>query len=118
MAFLFKAGVLQTLLYPVTQVLDGLYHAGQFLLAGDPGFQLARLALESLSAVSQVLFASAIFFQLQDASQVRLGEPLHLLIQTPGRFAQVFSPRLEFLGQPGSALCPLQGLFDQGWMAK
>ncbi len=118
LAFLLKAGVLQTLVDAVTQVLNRLYHARQLLLAIHASFKLSLLARDCLCAVSQILLAPSIFFQLQDASQICLGEPLQLLFKAPGGFVQVFSPRLEFLGQPGTALCPSQRLFNQGGVAQ
>jgi hypothetical protein len=118
LAFLLKASVLQTLVDAMTPVLNRLYHARQLPLAVDTGFQLACLAGERLRTVSQILLASAIFFQLQDASQLRLGEPLLLLFEAPVGFPQVFAPGLELLGQPGTALCPSQRLFNQGGVAQ
>ena len=64
LAFLLKAGVLQTLVEAVTQVLNRLSPARQLLLAIHASFQLAFLAFDCLRAVSQILLAPAIFFQL------------------------------------------------------
>jgi hypothetical protein len=53
------------------------------------GFQLTLLALDHLRTLRQFPLATAILVPLHHTGQIRLGEPLQRLRQTPGRLLQV-----------------------------
>jgi hypothetical protein len=102
----------------LAKILDRRDHTRQFLLAMLPCFQLTLLALNHFRTPSQLLLAPAILVQFYDTSQIRLGEPLQLLRQTPGRCLQGGLPGLQFLRQPGAASSPPQCRFNLGRMAQ
>ncbi len=81
-------------------------------------FQLALLALSHRRTLRQFPLATAILVQLQHTGQIRLGEPLQLLRQTPGRLLQGGLPGRQFLRQPGAASSPPQCRFTLGGMAQ
>jgi hypothetical protein len=114
----YKARSLQTLSDPLAQVLDRRYHASQFLLAILPRLYLALLTLHHFHPLGQLCLATALLVQLQHASQIRLGEPLQLLRQTPGRFLQSGVSGLKCLRPPGAAASSPQRRFDLGRMAQ
>src|SRR5262249_28636383 len=91
---------------------------GHFLLALPPRLYLALLALHGLRPLSERCLATAILVQFHDTSQIRLGESLQLLRQTPGSFLQGGMSGLTFLGQPGTAASSSQRLFDPARLAE
>jgi hypothetical protein len=78
------------------------------------GVQLALLGLERGAAAIQFVALVPEFVQPDHLGQVGIQQPLQLVVQLAQGPADDRLPGLEFLGQPGTALCSLQRAADLG----
>lgn len=73
---------------------------------------LPGLSVERGQPLLELGSPSAILVQEDDATQVRLSEPLRLLGQARARLAQRLAPGLHVLRRPRAPVRPLQRLSD------
>ena len=98
----------------LAECLDPVGDGAEFQLLPGGGVQLALLGEQGGAAAVQVLALALQLGQGDDLGEVGVQQPLLLAVQLAQGLADGGLPGLEFLGQPGAALCPGQRAGDLG----
>ena len=109
---MFEGGLGQSLLYPLTEIGDGLGQAKQFLLPISLYGERVGLRIQSGNSLLQFRAAALVFDERNDSTEVCFCQSIQLLLDLDTRAPQIFLARLEFLWQPASTLGTLQSLCD------
>jgi len=98
----------------LAECLDPVSDGSEFQPLPGGGVQLPLLGCQGGMPAVQVLALALEFGQPDDLGQVSVQQPLLLALELPHGLADGRLPGLEFLGQPGAALCPGQRKGDLG----
>ena len=91
----------------LAECLDAVGDGLEFQPLSGGGFQLALLGCQGGAAAVQLVPLALEFGQGDDLGQVGIEQPLLLAVQLAQGLADGRLPGVEFLGQPGAALCPV-----------
>jgi Transposase DDE domain len=91
----------------LAECLDAVGDGLQFQPLSGGGVQLALLGRQGGAAAVQLVPLALEFGQGDDLGQVGIEQPLLLAVQLARGLADGRLPGVEFLGQPGAALCPV-----------
>ncbi len=108
--FLLKGCVGQAGLDALAKPLYRRGQTGQFGLTIDMGLQLPGLRIQRFPFLVKFMPPTFVFTQRNDVVEVRLAQPVELMLEMPTTFAQVVAPRLQFLRQPVAAMGAFQGV--------
>ena len=98
----------------LAECVDPVGDGAEFQLLPGRGVQLALLGEQGVAAAVQVLALAVQLGKGDDLGEVGVQQPLLLALQLAQGLADGGLPGLEFLGQPGAALCPGQRAGDLG----
>jgi hypothetical protein len=91
----------------LAECLDAVGDGVQFQLLPGGGVQLPLLGRQGGVAAVQLLSLALELGQIDDLGQVGIQQPLLLALELAQRLADGGVPGLEFLREPGAALCPV-----------
>jgi len=106
---LFKTGIIQSCLNTAAKSLDGCSQAGEFILSIHLMNQLLFQVVHTLEFTVQICSSALILSQWNNLIQVSFCEPIQLGLHSELSPTQVFATCLQFLWQPATTLCSLQG---------
>jgi hypothetical protein len=109
LSLLLKVGVFQSVLDTATEILDRSGQARKFVAPIHLMNQLLFQILHALKFMIQVYSSMLVLRQRDNLIQISFCEPIDLGLQGNLSTAQIFTSRLQFLRQPATALCSLQG---------
>jgi hypothetical protein len=108
-SFLFKVSVLQTSSNSLAEILYGNSQAGELIPTIHLMCQLLFQILHALKPVLQIHSSALIFGEGDDLVQVGFCESIQLGLQGILSMTQIITTCLQFLRQPATVLCSLQG---------
>lgn len=115
--FLFEGEIGQAGPHTLAEIFNMGDKAGKLQVALNLGQELLQLILQGLYAFFDFLAPSLVFLQRNDARQIGIGEPLHLLVQTALATQEIVLASLQLLWEPLTGMGSVHGPGNGLWVA-